>query len=110
MALLSVGFLDRRLVSREWSGISFIILGLAVVGLSDFISNNSDADYSRNNVITGDLLIITAQIITAVQMVYEERFVAGLDIPALQGIDKWHCGYAARTQTSTNLAIFYLPL
>lgn len=85
VALLSVGFLDRRLVSREWSGISFIILGLAVVGLSDFISNNSDADYSRNNVITGDLLIITAQIITAVQMVYEERFVAGLDIPALQG-------------------------
>lgn len=85
VALLSVGFLNRRLVGREWIGILFVITGLAVVGLSDFLTNNTNAAYSRNNVITGDLLIIMAQIITAVQMVYEERFVAGMDIPALQG-------------------------
>lgn len=85
MALLSVGFLDRNLVKREWAGIGFVIVGLAIVGLADFLTNNNDVAYSRNNIITGDLLIITAQIITAVQMVYEERFVAGLDIPALQG-------------------------
>lgn len=85
VALLSVGFLDRRLVRREWTGIFFVIIGLAVVGLADFVSNNADRSYSRNNIITGDLLIIMAQIITAVQMVYEERFVAGMDIPALQG-------------------------
>lgn len=41
---------------------------------------------SRNNIITGDLLIIIAQIITSVQMVYEERYVSGMDIPALQAI------------------------
>lgn len=86
VALLSVGFLDRVLVKREWVGIGFVIVGLAVVGLADFITNNSDTAYSRNNIITGDLLIIAAQIITAVQMVYEERFVAGLDIPALQAV------------------------
>lgn len=87
VALLSVGFLDRKLVTREWTGILFVIIGLGVVGLSDFVSNSDQRGaYSRNNVITGDLLIITAQIITAVQMVYEERFVAGMDIPALQGI------------------------
>lgn len=57
------------------------------MGLSDFMSNGGDnSSYSRNNVITGDLLIILAQIITAVQMVYEERYVAGLDIPALQAV------------------------
>lgn len=85
VALLSVGFLDRHLGNREWWGIAFIFSGLAVVGLADFLSTDSDVSYSRNNIITGDLLIVTAQIITAVQMVYEERFVAGLDIPALQG-------------------------
>lgn len=85
VALLSQGFLDRRLVNREWSGICFVIIGLGIVGLADFLTNSNDVAYSRNNIITGDLLIITAQIITAVQMVYEERFVAGLDIPALQG-------------------------
>lgn len=40
----------------------------------------------RNNIITGDLLIIIAQIISSVQMVYEEHFVSGQDIPALQAV------------------------
>ncbi|XP_062556433.1 solute carrier family 35 member F6 [Armigeres subalbatus] len=87
VGVLSVAFLNRNLVSREWIGILFIIMGLAVVGLSDFMSDDgNDSSYSKNNVITGDLLIILAQIITAVQMVYEERYVAGLDIPALQAV------------------------
>lgn len=47
------------------------------------MSGNSDK--SRNNIITGDLLILAAQVITAFQMVYEEKYVAGMDIPALQG-------------------------
>lgn len=87
VGVLSVAFLNRNLVTREWIGIGFIIMGLAVVGASDFLSNNSDnSAYSRNNVITGDLLIILAQVILSVQMVYEERYVAGMDIPALQAV------------------------
>lgn len=88
VGLLSVAFLNRRLVAREWSGIMFVIFGLAIVGAADFMSTDADAtgNYSRNNIITGDLLIITAQIITSVQMVYEERYVAGMDIPALQAV------------------------
>ncbi|XP_053697610.1 solute carrier family 35 member F6 [Sabethes cyaneus] len=87
VGVLSVAFLNRTLVNREWTGIIFIIFGLAIVGFSDFITDNgAGSSYSRNNVITGDLLIILAQIITAVQMVYEERYVAGLDIPALQAV------------------------
>lgn len=84
VALLSVAFLQRRLVAREWAGICIIVLGLAMVGAADMLYNH-DATHSRNDIITGDLLILTAQIITAVQMVYEEKFVAGMDIPALQG-------------------------
>lgn len=87
VGILSVAFLNRSLVSREWVGILFIIIGLGVVGVSDFVSDDgAGTTYTRNNVITGDLLIILAQIITAVQMVYEERYVAGLDIPALQAV------------------------
>uniref|UniRef100_U5EUX3 Putative solute carrier family 35 member f6 n=1 Tax=Corethrella appendiculata TaxID=1370023 RepID=U5EUX3_9DIPT len=86
VGMLSVAFLNRQLVAREWSGIAIIILGLAIVGASDFLANDGGASKSRNDVITGDLLIISAQIITAVQMVYEEKYVAGLDIPALQAV------------------------
>lgn len=85
VALLSVAFLQRRLVAREWIGILIIVLGLAMVGAADMLISSDGSKHSRNDIITGDLLILTAQIITAVQMVYEEKFVAGLDIPALQG-------------------------
>lgn len=88
VALLSVAFLQRRLVAREWTGISIIVLGLAMVGAADMLVSNDGSKHSRNDIITGDLLILTAQIITAVQMVYEEKFVAGVDIPALQGNEK----------------------
>lgn len=84
---MSVAFLNRRLVPREWFGILFVIFGLAIVGAADFMSSDTNSGaYSRNNIITGDLLIILAQIITSVQMVYEERYVAGMDIPALQAV------------------------
>lgn len=62
-----------------------VILGLSVVGSADFLTQTDDT-HSRNDIITGDLLIIIAQIIIAVQMVVEEKFVSGLDIPPLQAV------------------------
>lgn len=86
VALLSVAFLQRRLVAREWIGIVVIVAGLAMVGGADMMSGNDDSKHSVNDIITGDLLILVAQVITAVQMVYEEKFVAGMDIPALHAV------------------------
>ncbi|KAL1122051.1 hypothetical protein AAG570_003457 [Ranatra chinensis] len=89
VALLSMLFLKRRIAWKKWLGIIVVILGLAVVGVSDFISpssSGSDEEYTTKGIITGDLLIVVAQIITALQMVYEEKFVAGRDIPALQAV------------------------
>ncbi|XP_011865437.1 PREDICTED: solute carrier family 35 member F6 [Vollenhovia emeryi] len=83
--MLSIGFLNRRLGVREWIGIGFVIMGLAFVGVSDILTME-DSDISANSVITGDLLIIFAQVITAVQMVVEEKYVGQQDIPALQAI------------------------
>lgn len=50
--LLSVAFLNRKLNFIKWFGIFFVILGLAVVGLSDF-SSNASSGFGRNNMITG---------------------------------------------------------
>ncbi|KAL6265703.1 hypothetical protein P5V15_002506 [Pogonomyrmex californicus] len=83
--MLSVGFLKRKLKVREWIGIGFVITGLAFVGASDILTIE-DNNISVNSVITGDLLIIFAQVITAVQMVVEEKYVGQQDIPALQAI------------------------
>lgn len=83
--LLSVAFLNRQLTFIKWFGISFIIVGLAIVGLSDFTTSGTNA-FGKNNMITGDLLIVMAQIISASQMVYEEKFVSKYNVPALQAV------------------------
>ncbi|XP_046997889.1 solute carrier family 35 member F6 [Schistocerca americana] len=79
-------FLHRILTIREWIGILFVILGLVVVSLSDLGSDSSGSTGGTTNVILGDVLIIGAQIIAATQMVLEEKFVSGLDIPPMQAV------------------------
>ncbi|KAJ6633965.1 Solute carrier family 35 member F6, partial [Pseudolycoriella hygida] len=109
VGILSVAFLNRTLVPREWAGIIFVIIGLAVVGAADFMSNDGGMDHSRNNIITGDLLIILAQIITSVQMVYEERFVAGMDIPALQAVG-WEGFFGFTTLGVLLIPMYYIQV
>lgn len=111
VGILSVAFLERQLAGREWSGIAFVIAGLGVVGAADFLSAGDDATsgYSRNNIITGDLLIILAQIITSVQMVYEERYVAGMDIPALQAVG-WEGLFGFSVLGVMLVPMYYVPV
>lgn len=103
VAIFSMIFLQRRLKLREWIGIGFIIFGLTMVGVSDMLGSSS-SDVDRTGILIGDSLIIIAQIITASQMVFEEKFVAGLDIPALQAVG-WEgfFGFAV-------LSIFLVPM
>ncbi|KRT78800.1 hypothetical protein AMK59_6550, partial [Oryctes borbonicus] len=87
VALLSVGFLEKVIKRQQWTGIFLVIIGLVVVALADVMSKDtSGEDFGRNSIITGDLLIVLAQIITSVQMVIEEKFVHAQDIPPLQAV------------------------
>lgn len=61
--LFSVGFLNRKLEAREWTGIGFVIAGLAFVGASDILTMEN-TDTNINSIITGDLLIIFAQVLS----------------------------------------------
>ncbi|XP_059212375.1 solute carrier family 35 member F6 [Centropristis striata] len=83
--LLSVAFLGRRLKPNQWIGILITILGLVIVGLADFFSGHKE-EHKLSEVITGDLLIIMAQIIVSVQMVLEEKFVSRHDIHPLRAV------------------------
>ncbi|KAG8298210.1 hypothetical protein J6590_018614 [Homalodisca vitripennis] len=85
VALLSIAFLERQIGWKQWTGIVHIVLGLFLVGLADIFVKSSDNN-DTNGIITGDLLIIMAQIITATQMVYEEKFVSSKDINPLQAV------------------------
>ncbi|XP_076128793.1 solute carrier family 35 member F6 [Alosa pseudoharengus] len=84
--LLSVAFLGRKLQPSQWVGILLTILGLVLVGLADFIGKDHDSSHKLSEVITGDLLIIMAQIIVAVQMVLEEKFVYKHNVHPLKAV------------------------
>nr|XP_020483636.1 solute carrier family 35 member F6 [Labrus bergylta] len=84
--LLSVAFLGRRLIPSQWLGIFITIVGLVIVGVADFFSGNRSSEHKLSDVITGDLLIIMAQVIVSVQMVLEEKFVYKHDVHPLKAV------------------------
>ncbi|XP_063850491.1 solute carrier family 35 member F6-like isoform X2 [Scylla paramamosain] len=84
--LLSVAFLGRKIQWFQWLGIVVIIAGLIIVGVSDVLGPTNYSGYTTNGIITGDLLIIAAQVVTASQMVIEEKFVLGHDVPPLLAV------------------------
>ncbi|XP_072913573.1 solute carrier family 35 member F6 [Hemitrygon akajei] len=84
--LLSVAFLGRKLKPSQWVGILFTICGLVVVGLADILSGEGRQERHLSQVITGDLLIIMAQIVVAIQMVLEEKFVYKHDVHPLRAV------------------------
>lgn len=83
-ALLSICFLGKRLKSYEYLGIFFVIAGLTVVGVADMQSSHESKD--SMHIVIGDVLIILAQIVTAVQMVLEEKFVNSQSVSPLQAV------------------------
>jgi drug/metabolite transporter (DMT)-like permease len=83
--LFSMAFLGRRLAPSQWLGILATIAGLVVVGLADLL-NQHDNQHKLSEVITGDLLIIMAQIIVAIQMVLEEMFVYKHNVHPLRAV------------------------
>ncbi|CAL8143585.1 unnamed protein product [Orchesella dallaii] len=107
--LLSVAFLQRSLTFVKWFGISFILLGLAIVGLSDFSSHGSGDGHGKNNMITGDLLIVMAQIISATQMVYEEKFVSKYNVPPLQAVG-WEGVFGFLVLGFLLIPMYYIPV
>lgn len=102
-----MAFLNRTLKRLEWTGILLIIIGLGVVGAADFLTKSNNAEHGRNDIITGDLLIIIAQIITAVQMVVEEKFVTGLNIPPLQAVG-WEGAFGCLVLGGLLLPFYYI--
>ena len=84
--LLSVAFLNAKLPLYKWAGMFSVIIGLALVGVGDFIFFQKGAHTDKYTVLAGDLLIIAAQGIVAVQMTFEEKIIKKYQVPALQGV------------------------
>jgi uncharacterized membrane protein len=83
--ILSVTFLKNTLKIHQWLGMLLVILGLCIVGAGDYIFGNVSGG-DKGLVLAGDLLIILAQGIAAVQMTVEEKIIRKYKVPPLQGV------------------------
>ncbi|XP_076800256.1 solute carrier family 35 member F6-like isoform X2 [Clavelina lepadiformis] len=106
-ALLSVAFLRRSIQRKAWFGIFLVVVGLALVGISDIVFSQ-DSTHGPNAILTGDLIILVAQIIQAVQVVVEEKFVNGKDIHPLQAVG-WEGFFGMTILGILLIPMYYIP-
>jgi len=71
---------------HHWSGIVFIVLGAAIVGVASMITPPDPSAKKPPNPALGAVFILIAQVFTAIQFIIEEKFVTGKNIPALQAV------------------------
>ncbi|XP_072036666.1 solute carrier family 35 member F6-like [Amphiura filiformis] len=104
--LLSVAFLGKKLKVYEWLGMFVVLAGLIIVGVTDLLEDKGGLPL--NNILTGDLLIIMAQIITATQMVVEEKFLKQYDIPPLQAVG-WEGVFGFSVLSILLVPFYFIP-
>ena len=85
----------------------FIFGGLSVTGVGDHLSEQENGSNTHRQ-LSGDLLIITSQVITAVQMVYEEKVVKKYNIPALQAVG-WEGVWGSTVLGLLLVSFYYIP-
>lgn len=81
--ILSVIFLKRTQYPFHILGMVFVVAGVTIVGLASILFQESG---DAKNPILGDTMVIIAQLFTACQFVFEEKYLAKYNVPALQGV------------------------
>jgi len=71
--IFSMIFLKKKLYPFHWIGMLCVLGGLLLVGAASLLLPTTQ---DASNPLVGDILIVAAQIVVAVQMVVEEKFVS----------------------------------
>jgi len=111
--ILSVVFLKRKLKSFHWIGMLLVCAGALVVGSTSLMAapHNDDstaAMLAPSNPLLGNILIVCAQVIVAVQMVIEEKFLSRYQIHALEAVG-WEGFFGVIYLSITLVVMYFLP-
>ena len=107
--LLSYAFLGNKLKIHHWVGMITVIIGLVLVGIGDYYYfNGGKGGLEKHTVLAGDLLIVLAQIITAVQVTVEEKILRRYKIQPLQGVG-WEGIFGFSTLTILLIPMYFIP-
>jgi len=84
-AIFSVTFLKRKLNRVHCLGIVLNVAGVSLVGLSSILSGSGQKEGETvNNVIFGMGLVVLSQMVQAVQLTFEDYFMADLNMKPMQ--------------------------
>jgi len=104
--ILSLIFLKRKLKLYHWTGMVLVLLGLGVVGLSSVLFGGHSE--SAPHPLTGDIIIVCAQVVVAIQMVVEEKFISKYNVPPLQVVG-WEGIFGFSILSCILVVMYYIP-
>jgi len=79
-AFLSVVFLGRKLYSHHFLGLTLAVVGITIVGISQFISDTS----TSSNIVLGLICVLLSLCTTGVQFIIEEKILTSFYILPLK--------------------------
>ena len=115
--ILSVIFLKRNLRAYHWLGMALVSAGALIVGSSSLVNVDPPADGRGgaatpvdvpSNPLLGNMLIVGAQLIVAVQMVIEEKFLSRYNVHALEAVG-WEGLFGCLYLSVALTVMYFLP-
>lgn len=105
--IMSVLFLKRKLHGFHWLGMILVLVGTLLVGASSIMGTHHHSQAASNPML-GNILIVAAQVIVSIQVVVEEKFVSGHNLPALQVVG-WEGFWGMSMLSCVLVAMYFIP-
>lgn len=89
-AIISVFALGRKLYTFHWLGVLTCVVGIAAVGASSILNSSSETEdagstgVSPHKALLGMGMVVGGQVVTASQMVAEEKLLKDVQLPAMK--------------------------
>jgi drug/metabolite transporter (DMT)-like permease len=106
--ILSVIFLKAKLYYHHWGGIVLIVIGTVLVGLSSVLNVSSTPSSSARNPLVGNVLVVAAQVLAAIQFVVEEKLLKNVDAAPLQVVG-WEGFFGLSMCTFVLFGLYWIP-
>ncbi|XP_044757210.1 solute carrier family 35 member F6-like isoform X2 [Coccinella septempunctata] len=94
---------------RETSGIIFVILGVVLVGLSDYEDRKESGEKDTTSIILGDGMAVVGSFLAGCQVVLEEKYLKKYDIPPLQAAG-WEGLFGFIIMIPVHLIFYFIPV
>ena len=101
--------LNTKLHIHQWIGMVTIMIGLITVGCGDYLYHSeASIDNTKWHAVIGDALIIVSQLLTAFQLVVEEKFLKKFNVDPLKAVG-WEGLFGFIIMFVAFIPLYYIP-